>query len=176
MEVKRSTVNTISQSSWSWTVIKDVTKVGVTAAAQHLRSAHHQRPVRLPPDVVRLVLRPVSLEEGRPAGAGVKLVFAGEERDVAADTVIHPWQISRLFHVQQGNKDPLMLPSALPLSWLSLNLPVHARSVACLLVTWYWTLLNTDLHSSSLSLSGVSRDFLTRSSSHELPGGGSLWF
>ena len=88
--MKGSTVDTISQPGGSWTIIKDVTQVGVTPATQHLRPAHHQRPVRLPPDVVRLLLRPVSLEEGGPAGAGVKLIFAGEERDVAADTVIHP--------------------------------------------------------------------------------------
>ena len=62
--MKRSTVNTISEPGGSWAIIKDMTQVSVTPATQHLRSAHHQRPVRLPPDIVRLpLLRPVSLEE-----------------------------------------------------------------------------------------------------------------
>ena len=62
-----------------------------------------------------------------------------------------------------------------PFSLLSLYIPVHALSVACLLVTWYCTLLNNSRHSSSLSSSGVSRDLLRSCSLHELPGGGSLW-
>ena len=97
--MERCAVDTISQPGGSRTIIEDMAQVRVTPVTQHLRPRHHQRPVRLPPDIVRLaILRPVSLEERRPAGTRVKLVFAGEERSVTADTVIQPC------HIESVNK------------------------------------------------------------------------